>query len=86
MSDDKRGSSKKVDPYFSRSNATVYEDEDFIYDCMLNQTNIANNNNKFYKIQLVQVGSIYHVLIRYGRGMNYIYVSISIFFSNQYPI
>ncbi|XP_075688565.1 protein mono-ADP-ribosyltransferase PARP3 isoform X1 [Rhinoderma darwinii] len=30
-------------------NTEVYED----YDCMLNQTNIGNNNNKFYIIQLL---------------------------------
>lgn len=33
-----------------KSNWTVYED----YDCMLNQTNIDANNNKFYVIQLLQ--------------------------------
>ena len=34
----------------------VYSD----YDCMLNQTNIGDNNNKFYIIQLLQSGSSYY--------------------------
>ncbi|THD19940.1 Poly [ADP-ribose] polymerase [Fasciola hepatica] len=43
-----------VDKHFSpcedKSSWTVYAD----YDCMLNQTNIDANNNKFYIIQLLQ--------------------------------
>ncbi|XP_075039916.1 protein mono-ADP-ribosyltransferase PARP3-like [Mixophyes fleayi] len=42
----------KIDSACSMSsveNCEVYED----YDCMLNQTNIGNNNNKFYIIQLI---------------------------------
>lgn len=31
----------------------VYQEPDSVWDCMLNQTNIAGNNNKFYKIQLL---------------------------------
>lgn len=37
------------------------------YDCTLNQTNIANNNNKFYIMQLVEKDKKYYVFIRYGR-------------------
>mmetsp|Transcript_55329 Transcript_55329/g.83735 ORF Transcript_55329/g.83735 Transcript_55329/m.83735 type:complete len:918 (-) Transcript_55329:210-2963(-) len=38
-----------------------------LHDVMLNQTNIANNNNKFYKIQLIQAGASFTVLTRWGR-------------------
>uniref|UniRef100_A0A7S0D2V7 Poly [ADP-ribose] polymerase n=1 Tax=Amorphochlora amoebiformis TaxID=1561963 RepID=A0A7S0D2V7_9EUKA len=41
----------------------VYKD----YDCMLNQTNIANNNNKYYVIQILTNGSSYYVWNRWGR-------------------
>ncbi|XP_062923847.1 protein mono-ADP-ribosyltransferase PARP3 [Mobula hypostoma] len=43
--------------------AAVYED----YDCMLNQTNIGNNNNKFYIIQLIEQGDSYYCWNRWGR-------------------
>ncbi|KAL0943272.1 PARP-like domain-containing protein [Colletotrichum truncatum] len=42
-----------------------------IYDASLNQTNASNNNNKFYRIQLIQNGSkngpTYKVWTRWGR-------------------
>ena len=39
-----------------------------IYSCMLNQTNIEKNNNKFYLIQLLQASpTSYYVYSRYGR-------------------
>ncbi|KAL0978326.1 hypothetical protein UPYG_G00169020 [Umbra pygmaea] len=41
----------------------VYED----YDCMLNQTNIGNNNNKFYVIQVLEIGGSYYCWTRWGR-------------------
>uniref|UniRef100_A0A915KKE3 Poly [ADP-ribose] polymerase n=1 Tax=Romanomermis culicivorax TaxID=13658 RepID=A0A915KKE3_ROMCU len=39
------------------------------YDCMLNQTNIAQNNNKFYLIQLLEDDNSknYSVWLRWGR-------------------
>ena len=37
------------------------------WDCMLNQTNIGQNNNKFYVIQLLQRGGKFHVWNRWGR-------------------
>ncbi|XP_030633010.1 protein mono-ADP-ribosyltransferase PARP3 [Chanos chanos] len=43
--------------------AEVYED----YDCMLNQTNIGHNNNKFYVIQVLQNGKNYYCWTRWGR-------------------
>lgn len=38
-----------------------------VYDCTLNQTNITNNNNKFYIMQVIQLGPKFCVYIRYGR-------------------
>lgn len=44
-------------------NATVYPG----HGVMLNQTNISQNNNKFYVIQLLEVGGTYYVWNRWGR-------------------
>ena len=41
----------------------VHED----YDCTLNQTNIGNNNNKFYIIQLLEQGDCFFCWNRWGR-------------------
>ncbi|KAK1724167.1 poly polymerase catalytic domain-containing protein [Colletotrichum acutatum] len=38
-----------------------------IYDASLNQTNASNNNNKFYRIQLVQDGKTFKTWTRWGR-------------------
>ncbi|KAL4823392.1 hypothetical protein H8958_001447 [Nasalis larvatus] len=43
--------------------AQVHED----YDCTLNQTNIGNNNNKFYIMQLLQDGHRFTCWNRWGR-------------------
>ncbi|XP_050688575.1 poly [ADP-ribose] polymerase 2-like isoform X2 [Eriocheir sinensis] len=45
------------------------EEDDVIWDCMLNQTNIQFNNNKFYLIQLLEDDSskTYSVWMRWGR-------------------
>ncbi|XP_074861367.1 protein mono-ADP-ribosyltransferase PARP3 isoform X2 [Carettochelys insculpta] len=43
--------------------AQVYEDD----DCMLNQTDIGNNNNKFYIIQLIEQRGSYSCWNRWGR-------------------
>ncbi|XP_020854566.1 protein mono-ADP-ribosyltransferase PARP3 isoform X2 [Phascolarctos cinereus] len=47
------------------SNPAVQVHED--YDCALNQTNIGNNNNKFYLIQLVDDNGHYGCWNRWGR-------------------
>ncbi len=52
---------RKKDPYCSQS-GEVFED----YDCMLNQTNIGQNNNKFYVIQIIVNGSSYYCYNRWG--------------------
>ncbi|KAF9877171.1 hypothetical protein CkaCkLH20_05437 [Colletotrichum karsti] len=47
---------------------TVYIAPDgVIYDASLNQTNASNNNNKFYRIQLIQMGSFFKTWTRWGR-------------------
>lgn len=43
--------------------AKIHED----YDCMLNQTNIGHNNNKFYIIQLIECKGGYSCWTRWGR-------------------
>ncbi|XP_033822504.1 protein mono-ADP-ribosyltransferase PARP3 [Periophthalmus magnuspinnatus] len=54
---------RKVDEHWYGS-GEVYED----YDCMLNQTNIGHNNNKFYVIQVIKEGpSSFHTWTRWGR-------------------
>ncbi|KAF8320542.1 poly polymerase catalytic domain-containing protein [Cantharellus anzutake] len=66
----KRGSAP-VDPESSFVDThQVYEANGEVWDCMLNQTNISNNNNKFYVIQLLHpIGNLGNVLLhtRWGR-------------------
>ncbi|XP_076829790.1 poly [ADP-ribose] polymerase 2 [Brachyhypopomus gauderio] len=49
--------------------AHVYAQGNDIYDVMLNQTNLQNNNNKYYLIQLLQDNGAkaYSVWMRWGR-------------------
>nr|XP_057911524.1 protein mono-ADP-ribosyltransferase PARP3 [Doryrhamphus excisus]XP_057911525.1 protein mono-ADP-ribosyltransferase PARP3 [Doryrhamphus excisus] len=55
---------RKVDEHCSLADtAEVYED----YDCMLNQTNIGQNNNKFYVIQIIIDSNKYYSWNRWGR-------------------
>uniref|UniRef100_A0A6P8P0U4 Poly [ADP-ribose] polymerase n=1 Tax=Geotrypetes seraphini TaxID=260995 RepID=A0A6P8P0U4_GEOSA len=56
----------KVDSACSLShsgNSEIHED----FDCMLNQTNIGHNNNKFYVIQLICDQGRYYCWNRWGR-------------------
>lgn len=61
---------KPDDRFPMASAAEVYGD----YDCMLNQTNIGHNNNKYYVIQVLKYGPTYYTWNRWGRvgesGMN----------------
>lgn len=52
-----------------KSSYHVLEMGDEIYDAMLNQTNVGNNNNKFFVIQVLEVdgGGTYMVYNRWGR-------------------
>jgi poly [ADP-ribose] polymerase len=52
-----------VDENCSLKGAEVHED----FDCILNQTNIGANNNKFYVIQLLTKGGKYYAWNRWGR-------------------
>lgn len=59
-----------VDPHSGlAASAHIYEKGSVVYQCMLNQTNVDQNNNKFYVIQLLEsdTGSKYHVFTRWGR-------------------
>ncbi|KAI0225557.1 Poly [ADP-ribose] polymerase 2 [Lamellibrachia satsuma] len=49
--------------------AHVYYEGNDVYDVMLNQTNLSNNNNKYYLIQLLQDDNRkqYSVWLRWGR-------------------
>ena len=55
------------------SNYEVYiNDEGLIYDASLNQTNATNNNNKFYRLQLLRsVSGNYRTWSRWGRVGEY---------------
>eukprot|EP00005_Dracoamoeba_jomungandri_P005506 CAMPEP_0174260434 /NCGR_PEP_ID=MMETSP0439-20130205/9708_1 /TAXON_ID=0 /ORGANISM="Stereomyxa ramosa, Strain Chinc5" /LENGTH=570 /DNA_ID=CAMNT_0015344681 /DNA_START=41 /DNA_END=1750 /DNA_ORIENTATION=+ len=63
VSTKKSGRTPPTDPTCNVGGAVVVED----YDCMLNQTNIAQNNNKFYVIQLLVSGGSYYLFTRWGR-------------------
>lgn len=55
------------------STSHVVDDDEAIWDCMLNQTNIQFNNNKYFLIQLLKDDSrnTYSVWMRWGRvGLN----------------
>ncbi len=52
-----------VDDNCTVTGGQVHED----FDCILNQTNIGANNNKFYVIQLVTKGGKFYAWTRWGR-------------------
>lgn len=59
-----------VDPEcFNKDKYHVYFEKNDIYDAMLNQTNLKNNNNKFYLMQILQsnTNTAYAVWLRWGR-------------------
>eukprot|EP01111_Echinosteliopsis_oligospora_P002119 TRINITY_DN1310_c0_g4_i1.p1 TRINITY_DN1310_c0_g4~~TRINITY_DN1310_c0_g4_i1.p1 ORF type:complete len:475 (-),score=114.93 TRINITY_DN1310_c0_g4_i1:33-1457(-) len=59
-----------VDSYCPRArDCHVIQEGDEIYNCMLNQTNIAQNNNKFYVAQALESdkGGEYYGWTRWGR-------------------
>jgi len=49
----KMSGSAPVDEYFDNQSWTVFEENGIVWDAMLNQTNIGQNNNKFYKLQIL---------------------------------
>ncbi|XP_071091568.1 poly [ADP-ribose] polymerase 2-like [Haliotis cracherodii] len=59
-----------VDPECSMMHKThVYFDAKDVWDCMLNQTNVGNNNNKYYLIQILEEDGkkAFYVWQRWGR-------------------
>lgn len=63
----KKTRTPKVDSHVPGASRYVVEQD---YDCMLNQTNIGHNNNKYYVIQLLKAtgfGTVYSVWTRWGR-------------------
>ena len=48
----------------------MYSEDGVNWDAMLNQTNVKNNNNKFYILQLLKddTASRYSTWFRWGRG------------------
>jgi poly [ADP-ribose] polymerase len=55
-----------VDEY-CKVNGTLFEYKDKVYSCILNQTDIDANKNKFYIMQLIKNGSNLTHFMRYGR-------------------
>jgi len=55
--------------YPALASCHVYEEGSAVWDCMLNQSDVKNNNNKFYVIQLLQseTDGGYVVWNRWGR-------------------
>ena len=59
-----------VDSVCSEASRThVIEEQGVVFDCMLNQTNIAGNNNKFYVVQALEAdgGGAFYCWTRWGR-------------------
>lgn len=54
-----------VDQYYGKDGEIV--NDGILCACILNQTDIKSNKNKFYIIQLIKTGNDYNVFIRYGR-------------------
>ncbi|KAI3414358.1 Poly [ADP-ribose] polymerase (PARP) [Psidium guajava] len=56
-------------PDHIKANYHVLQQGDDVYDAMLNQTNVGDNNNKFYAIQLLESddGAAFIVYYRWGR-------------------
>lgn len=56
-------------PQYANGPYKVYEDDEIIYNAMLNQTNIGENNNKYYIIQIIKhnMKDEFVTLCRWGR-------------------
>ncbi|XP_059164443.1 poly [ADP-ribose] polymerase 2-like isoform X2 [Physella acuta] len=65
----KKGSVPVDDVCPIASKTCVHEAGNIVWNCMLNQANISNNNNKYYLIQLLEDTSnkTFHVWQRWGR-------------------
>jgi predicted DNA-binding WGR domain protein len=56
-----------IDEHCKYKDATLVEHGGDVYTCMLNQTDLKSNKNKFYTMQVIQTGSKFVHFIRYGR-------------------
>jgi poly [ADP-ribose] polymerase len=60
-----------IDEHCNNQGGTLVDKNNMVYSCILNQTDIASNANKFYIMQLIKDGSSsspkYVHFIRYGR-------------------
>lgn len=58
-----------VDSHFTRAGeGTILEHNGIVYASTLNQSNIANNNNKFYILQIIEINpSLFYFFCRWGR-------------------
>lgn len=56
-----------IDEYCDNKGGKLVEENNKIYNCTLNQTDIRSNKNKFYIMQLVEDGGNCIHFIRYGR-------------------
>jgi predicted DNA-binding WGR domain protein len=71
-----------IDKYCKYQNAKIY----FDYSCILNQTVITNNKNKFYIMQLLKLYDKFIHYIRYGRIGEIGKTLYHIYNSEQYAI
>lgn len=64
-----KGKAPVDDECFVKEKYFVYYEGDNIFDAMLNQTNLKNNNNKFYLMQILQTNAKngFAVWFRWGR-------------------
>ena len=65
----KMSGSVPVDPHFTRAaEGKILEHNGVVYASTLNQSNIANNNNKFYILQIIEISKgMYYFYCRWGR-------------------
>ncbi len=56
-----------IDEHCKYTDGTLIDKNGVVYSCMLNQTDLKTNKNKFYTMQLIKSGSNYIHFIRYGR-------------------
>lgn len=56
-----------IDEYNQQDNVEIICDNGVPLSCTLNQTNLENNNNKFYIMQALKTPNNYQLYIRYGR-------------------
>ena len=56
-----------IDEHCTYQGGELVEDCGTVYSCVLNQTDIKSNKNKFYIMQLIDIDKSYVHFIRYGR-------------------